>query len=167
MKIRTAQWSELEDHQVAKFESGLVNLLREQFQQCTAEGTPLSVAMMDVDHFKRINDSFSHAVGDEVLRQLSRLFLDNKRSTDAVGRYGGEEFLLIMPNTTAEMAAVLVERLRKAIQNAPWHSVAPTLQVTLSIGVADNVGQINYEKMVAAADGKLYEAKRSRNAVEF
>ena len=143
------------------------DLLREQFQKCMVEGTPLSVAMIDVDHFKRINDSFSHSVGDEVLRQMGHLLTSNKRNTDLVGRYGGEEFLLVMPNTSIEIAAIIIDRLRKNVQNAPWHNIVHTLQVTLSIGAADNLEQTNYEKMVAAADGKLYEAKRYRNAIEF
>lgn len=142
-------------------------LLQEQFQKCAAEGTALSVAMIDVDHFKRINDTFSHAVGDEVLRRLGRLLLSNKRATDAVGRYGGEEFVLMMPNTSIRLAGVIIDQLRRAVQNAPWRHIVPTLQVTLSIGAADNVGKSNYEKMVSAADSKLYEAKHQRNAVEF
>ena len=143
------------------------DLMQEQFQKCAAEGTTFCVAMIDVDHFKRINDSFSHAVGDEVLRRLGTIFQNVKRSVDAVGRYGGEEFVLMMPNTSIEMAGVFVDHLRKAVQDAPWHSVAPSLQVTLSIGAADNQGKDNYEKIVAAADYKLYEAKHHRNAVKF
>lgn len=143
------------------------NLMQEQFQKCAAEDTTFCVAMIDVDHFKRINDSFSHAVGDEVLRRLGTILQNTKRDADAVGRYGGEEFVLMMPNTSIEMAGVFIDHLRKTVQDAPWHLIAPSLHVTLSIGAADNKDRDNYEKIVAAADFKLYEAKRHRNAVEF
>lgn len=142
-------------------------LMQEQFQKCAAEGTTFCVAMIDVDHFKRINDSCSHAVGDEVLRRLGAIFQNTKRGADAVGRYGGEEFILMMPNTSIEMAGVFIDHLRKTVQDALWHLVAPSLQVTLSIGAADNQAKNNYEKIVAAADHKLYKAKRHRNMVEF
>jgi len=149
--------------------SGLYNrrhiehLLEEAFEQHEQGVKSLAVAMIDIDHFKRVNDSFSHPVGDEVIRRVARLLRELSRETDAVGRYGGEEFLLLLPETTLEQAANIIERLRRAVEIYPWSQVAPGLRVTLSVGAAVNANVPNYEKLVAAADAKLYQAKRNRN----
>ncbi len=140
--------------------------LQEEFLRARRFGHALSVALLDIDNFKRVNDTFSHAVGDEVLRTVAGLFRAALRETDLVARYGGEEFVLLLPETAAQDAVTVCDKLRRRVEAYPWSTVAPGLEVTLSIGVSDELCVPTYEKLVALTDGKLYEAKRSgRNQV--
>lgn len=142
--------------------------LEQEFKRAKRYGNPLSVVMCDIDHFKRINDKFSHQVGDEVLKTLGRIFKAYSRSVDTVARFGGEEFVLLLPETPKEKAAVLCEKLRAAVEHYPWSEIHPELKVTISFGVSDNVRLGHYEKMLAEADEKLYEAKNAgRNRVVY
>jgi diguanylate cyclase (GGDEF)-like protein len=126
---------------------------------------PLSMALVDLDHFKLVNDRFSYAVGDEVLLRFTAILRENARGSDVVVRYGGEEFLLVMPQTTLEQALVLCERLRSAVESYAWSEVQPTLRLTTSIGVADN-HQRDLRGVTAAMDAALHSAKRDgRNRV--
>jgi diguanylate cyclase (GGDEF)-like protein len=125
---------------------------------------PLSVIMLDVDHFKAINDAHGHAAGDEVLCSMARILRDNTREHDEVARYGGEEFSILLPMTTAPAASTIAERLRKAIEVYPW----PFHRVTASLGVASLVGPSNRRGSVLLeqADGALYHSKnQGRNRV--
>ncbi len=129
-------------------------------------GQPLSMAMADLDHFKRVNDDHSYSVGDEVLRRFSQLMTDNARGADVITRYGGEEFLLVMPQTSLEQAAVVCERLRREVEGHPWHEVVEGLRITVSIGVADSARHEGLVTLVGSADQALHEAKRAgRNCV--
>ena len=129
-------------------------------------GQPLAMAMADLDHFKRVNDDNSYSVGDEVLRRFSAIMSENARGADVITRYGGEEFLLVMPQTSLDQARVLCERLRAEVERYPWHDVAHGLVLTVSIGVADTVRHDGLVTLVAAADSALHDAKRSgRNRV--
>lgn len=122
---------------------------------------PLSVALLDIDNFKAINDTFSHATGDDVLRLLAQ-FLDNtRRETDFVARYGGEEFALVFPQTDLDGALIACERLRAKVERFEWHTVHPDLRVTVSIGLSDDPLAPNHEKLLALADEQLYAAKRT------
>jgi diguanylate cyclase (GGDEF)-like protein len=142
--------------------------LEQEFKRAKRYGNALSVVMCDIDHFKKINDTFSHQVGDEVLRTLGRIFKAYSRSVDTVARFGGEEFVLVLPETPKEKAAVLCEKLRTAVEHYTWSEIHPQLRVTISFGISDNVRLGNYEKMLAEADEKLYEAKNSgRNRVVY
>jgi diguanylate cyclase len=124
------------------------------------------VAMCDIDHFKAVNDRFSHAVGDEVLRQLSRIFQESARASDIIVRFGGEEFLLVLPDTEVAGAVVLTERVRKRVAEHDWDAFAPGLRVTLSIGVAQLGESGDAGRLIAAADERLYAAKQAgRNRV--
>ena len=134
--------------------------LREEFVRARRFGHPLSVALCDIDNFKSINDTFSHATGDEVLRVVAKL-LEGLRETDTAARYGGEEFLLLFPETAAPGAYTACDELRQRVAAYPWEAVAPGLGVTLSIGLSDDTGVPDHEKLVALADAKLYEAKHS------
>ena len=139
--------------------------------------TPLSVALLDIDHFKSVNDTFSHGVGDEVLRVLARLLRKHTRSVDVVARHGGEEFALLFPETDAEGARAACETVRHAVQTHPWASLHPKLNVTVSVGVASlaglseararpHEGHGEYETLLSLVDKKLYEAKQGgRNRV--
>ncbi|HEX2094210.1 MAG TPA: tetratricopeptide repeat protein [Longimicrobiaceae bacterium] len=137
-----------------------------EFERSRRFGRDLSVAMADLDRFKEINDRFSHAVGDEVLRRLGRIFRGGCRGVDAVGRYGGEEFVLVLVESSTEEAAAACERVREAVERYDWTSVYPELSVTLSIGVCGDPALGSYTELLACADARLYEAKRSgRNRV--
>ncbi len=129
-------------------------------------GRPLSVVLADVDHFKLINDTHSHAVGDAVLERLSRLLESHCRETDMVARYGGEEFLICLPATDADRAAVIGEAIRAAVASLDCSDLAPALAVTLSIGVAASGRGRDRAALLGAADANLYRAKRGgRNRV--
>lgn len=142
--------------------------LEQEFKRAKRYGNPLSVVICDIDHFKKINDAFSHQVGDEVLKTLGRIFRAYSRSVDTVARFGGEEFVLVLPETPKEKAAVLCEKLRAAVEHYPWSEIHPELKVTISFGISDNVRLGHYEKMLAEADERLYEAKNAgRNRVVY
>ena len=129
---------------------------------------PLTFAVGDIDYFKRINDKFSHAVGDEVLRRVAALLRSTMRESDVVARYGGEEFVLALPNTSASQAAVACNKLRHAIEAHPWHEIHPDLRVTMSLGLCDRLGLGGPEQMIGAADTQLYRSKEEgRNRVSW
>lgn len=141
--------------------------LAEAFALSVRQSQPLSVMICDVDDFKRINDTFSHAVGDEVLRVIAGILRQNVRQSDVVARFGGEEFVVLFPCATLEQAVAASEKLCRRIMAHPWYTVHPRLSVTLSAGVAAADGQPNHERLLSAADRKLYEAKRQgKNRVE-
>ena len=138
-------------------------------QECSrAERTksPLSVALMDLDHFKVVNDTHGHAVGDDVLRKFAETVQAMMRETDVFGRYGGEEFLLILTATDPDGAMPALERIRAGLAAVEWPALAPGLAQTISIGVAgfrkdDTIGEV-----LNRADTALYEAKRTgRNRI--
>ena len=140
--------------------------LEQEFARARRFARPLSVAMVDLDHFKAINDRYSHLVGDEVLKLVALIFQRSLRQIDLVARFGGEEFVLVLPETPVESAVVLCEKIRAAVEGHPWHDINPSLQVTLSIGVAGDMSLSNHEKLLALADARLYEAKLAgRNRV--
>ena len=131
------------------------------YEQAVRYNRAFCVMVGDLDHFKVINDNFSHAVGDEVLRRVSLVLRKNARGTDVVARYGGEEFVIAFVESTAEQAAVRCEVLRNAIEQHPWHEIHPDLRVTMSMGLCDDIKRGSVEKMLAVADERLYVAKRS------
>ncbi|HEY3578445.1 MAG TPA: diguanylate cyclase [Gaiellaceae bacterium] len=122
--------------------------------------TPLSVVLADIDAFKDVNDVHGHAVGDEVLRAFADVLRETLRDSDVAGRWGGEEFLLLLPGADEEGAAQLADRVRVGLASRSIPSV-PDLRVTASFGVAEYAGETNTEQLVAAADGALYRAKRA------
>lgn len=127
---------------------------------------PSSLAVLDLDHFKWINDRFGHDVGDRVLVRVASLLCDVLRASDIVVRSGGEEFLVLMPMTDEPAAAAGCERIRDAIRDEPWDRIAGDLTVTTSVGVASTRDPNNLEALVKLADERLYEAKHSgRNCV--
>jgi diguanylate cyclase (GGDEF)-like protein len=130
-----------------------------QIARGNRRGSPLTVALLDLDHFKRINDLFGHAVGDEALRHVADVMSRNIRGGDVLGRYGGEEFLLIMPDTAADSAAVLCNRLRDAVRASRPDGLGVDRPVTLSGGLADlRIGE-QREDLIQRADVALYQAK--------
>ncbi len=121
---------------------------------------PLSVMICDLDDFKRVNDTFSHAVGDEVLRAVAGILRQHVRQSDVVARFGGEEFVVLFPATTLEQAAAAGEKICTLVRSFAWDALHPGLRVTLSAGVAQAGAHPTHETLLAEADGKLYEAKR-------
>ncbi len=129
-------------------------------------GQPLTVMICDVDHFKRVNDQCSHGVGDAVLAQLGRLLRATMRDSDIVARYGGDEFVVVFPQTGLAQATALCERIREQIAEFDWGAVHPHVTVTLSIGLDGDLGRGGIDAMLVAADARLYEAKaKGRNRV--
>jgi diguanylate cyclase len=133
-------------------------------------GTPCSVAMIDIDWFKRINDGYGHPAGDEVLRTVAITVFANIRANDRFGRYGGEEFLLVLPDTARDEAAQIVERLRVMIAELDWNALAIDMAVTISAGLASLAPDDCPDAILARADRALYAAKaggRNRIAADL
>lgn len=120
---------------------------------------PYSIALIDIDHFKRINDRHSHLIGDEVLKQVATIVRDVCRQDDFAVRYGGEEFAVIFPRLSADKAIRACERLRMSVQAHDWQALSPGLAVSASIGVADNRVASSPDDVLSEADRRLYEAK--------
>jgi len=142
--------------------------LDKELQRCRRYGGQVSLVMCDLDHFKSVNDTHGHQVGDLVLQRVSQLIRDAARTIDVPARYGGEEFAVILPETDLEGATVFAERLRKAVAVTPVKFRDRELSVTLSIGLANYplCGAQNKNQLVNQADKALYEAKRAgRNQV--
>ena len=139
----------------------VINNLQKEVHRAERYKTPLSISMMDIDHFKNINDTFGHTVGDQVLLQLANLLREGVRESDMVGRYGGEEFLIVLPNTELRMAAELAARLCKSIREKDIEVVGK-VHITVSIGVAEyRHGEETWQKFLSRADMALYAAKNA------
>lgn len=138
-----------------------------ELTRCQRESQPLSLLVMDIDHFKRINDEHGHPAGDEVLRQVAQLLARRARSSDVVCRYGGEEYVALLPNMTAHKALVRAEEYRSLLQAMPIAFEGKELHVTLSIGIASfpKHGSTVHD-LIHVADAALYQAKQAgRNRV--
>jgi len=135
----------------------LVQLLPKYFSHSVRHSTPLSVLVLDIDHFKHINDNYGHSKGDDVLRKFGQLITANFRSEDLVARYGGEEFVVIMANSNHDDAIEKAELLRTHIES----HLIEGLKVTISIGVACADSHSNFEHMFNQADTALYHAKEN------
>jgi len=142
--------------------------LHEEFDRYRRVGTVASLLLFDIDHFKRVNDTHGHPAGDEVIRQVARLTKHSARATDICGRYGGEEFAVLLINTSAEQALVFSERLRLAIAEARIDTDAGTLSVTISLGISELSSEIkDSAQWIALSDQALYRAKQAgRNRTE-
>lgn len=142
--------------------------LARSFRSSKRYGHALSVVLCDIDNFKAINDRFSHQTGDAVLQAIGRLLARHSRKSDLIARYGGEEFALLLSGTPGDQAFVACEKIRRVIADHPWATVQPGLVVTLSMGIADDLGPDSHAHLVAQADKRLYQAKRGgKNQVVF
>lgn len=138
--------------------------LKIEVNRMKRQNTPLSVIIMDIDMFKEINDSFGHLVGDKVIEQVAALLKTNTRTIDVIGRWGGEEFLIICPNTKLDEAKELAEKLRRCIESFSFDTVKTE---TASFGVSEFKSDDNITSFVNRADKALYKAKdNGRNRVE-
>jgi len=143
----------------------IINLLGQEINRSGRYGNRFSVFMMDIDHFKRINDRYGHQFGDQVLKDIGMLVKNNLRKADIAGRYGGEEFLIIMPETDINSAFLLGERLRRGIEKHQWG--IDQLKVTISGGIVEYDGKLDYKGILRKADRLLYSAKeKGRNRIE-
>ncbi|MDE2406434.1 MAG: diguanylate cyclase [Xanthomonadaceae bacterium] len=140
--------------------------LESDFNLAATTGAPLSFALIDIDHFKRINDSYSHAAGDRALIEIARLMQQELGSHGKLARWGGEEFAALFPGEPLAAARQYCERLRRTVEAMDCSAFAPALRMTISVGVAERTGLAHYERMVSRADSLLYEAKHAgRNRV--
>ena len=146
---------------------GLNELGRRELERAARYGSSLSAMMLDIDHFKDVNDSFSHAAGDQVLQFLGKLFLKSLRTSDIVSRYGGEEFLILLPETKLSSAAWVAERLRKLVSANPIPTSEGNICITVSLGVATMSHETEeLADLVKKVDAALYQAKQSgRNRI--
>lgn len=148
---------------------GITVSLLDAMAQAERYNTPLSVAMGDLDHFKRINDQHGHESGDKVLVQTASVLSEALRMPDKVGRYGGEEFLVVFPHTTLAQARKIAERMRSAVQKSEFEVSGARPAVTISLGVTQFQKGEDLEQFLSRVDKALYEAKsggRNRVAVQ-
>lgn len=149
--------------------SAILEILRREMARSSREMTPLSIIMIDVDHFKLINDRYGHLGGDAILRQVALRLLSSVRPYDSCGRYGGEEFLLVIPGCPRETALAVGERLRASFEHDPFTTDGGSCKVTISLGVAtmDAPREAPMDALIREADEALYRAKGlGRNRVE-
>ncbi len=145
----------------------LDKLLNEEIQRCQRNSRSLTVLLLDIDYFKKINDEFGHLAGDSVLRGLASAFTKRLRPSDKLGRYGGEEFCAILPETSLQGAMTFADGLRALAESCVFAADGKQIKVTISIGIAEWNTSMQAMDMYRAADEKLYSAKRNgRNRVE-
>ena len=143
----------------------LTSCLDEEMRKCYENGKPLTVCIIDIDHFKQINDVYGHLRGDKVLIELARFLKESISENDILGRYGGEEFLVIFKNQDLPDALKTAEKFRKALPEQSWENVRP---ITISCGMSEYTKGISYSDFVGSADKYLYEAKETgRNKIAY
>lgn len=143
-------------------------LFTHEIERARRARTPLSACIVDLDHFKKVNDTYGHGAGDEVLRRTAILLKDKLRSMDIVGRLGGEEFIILLPETTIEQAAMIGNRLLSALSSIDIKTNAAIIQVTATIGIAQLLpNDPDFNAIIQRADEALYRGKETgRNRVE-
>ncbi len=144
----------------------LFEALEQEVNRCMRFQKSFSVCIMDIDHFKDVNDNHGHQAGDEILREIARKISRNIRNIDCFGRYGGEEFLVILPHTPLEGAIIKAERIRKRVESLVFPDISPDFRVTVSIGATEHRPGEDIDETLARADRCLYMAKDAgRNRV--
>jgi diguanylate cyclase len=163
---RIEELAELDDLTGSFNRRCIMRMLDDGIVQAHRTRSPFSIALIDLDWFKRINDAYGHPIGDEVLRTFAITVFANIRSNDRFGRYGGEEFLLVLPDTQDDVAAQILDRLRAIIAELDWSAFSTGMRVTISAGVATLKPDENPDTFLARADSALYAAKaRGRNRI--
>ena len=167
---KSKAYSKLEEEATVDEKTGLANYrvfykkLREEWERSERYNLPLSIVMLDLDDFKRVNDSLGHPAGDRVLREFAVLLSGGARGTDLPARYGGEEFAMILPHTDRDSAQRVAERIRVAVADFSFLEPDHPLRVTVSAGAATFAPAVpiaSAEQLVAAADRALYAAKKA------
>ena len=163
---RIEELAELDELTGASNRRSIMRMLEEAIAGARRTGSPCSIALIDLDWFKRINDAYGHPTGDEVLRTFSITMFANVRNVDRFGRYGGEEFLLVLPDMDTERAMRALDRLRVIIADLDWSAFSPGMKVTMSAGVATLNPNETSDLFLARADSALYAAKaQGRNRI--
>ena len=145
----------------------LMDLIDSEKSRSVRTGSVFSLVMLDIDKFKKINDAYGHQTGDQVLKTFAAIIRSILRKTDFCGRYGGEEFLIVLTQTDIQAAKVFAERIRNCVENSFFPCLVPDSRVTVSIGLTDYRVQEDIEKTISRADELLYKAKNGgRNRVE-
>lgn len=144
----------------------IFEMLSQEVNRFSRAQGPFSVCMLDIDHFKDVNDLYGHQAGDDILRDIACKVSGNLRSIDGFGRYGGEEFLVVLPQTTLEGAIIKAQRICLQVKSLRFPAISEDLVVTVSIGVAEYYKSEDIDETLARADRCLYEAKhQGRNCV--
>lgn len=142
------------------------SIITSEVLRAKRQGLNLSVALIDIDHFKKVNDTYGHFTGDNVIKALARLLQQRLRKTDIVGRYGGEEFVVIMPDTEGRNAFIVIDSIRSLFAKMLHYSVERSFKITFSAGVAEFSSELDGDKLIEQADIALYKAKNAgRNRV--
>jgi diguanylate cyclase (GGDEF)-like protein len=163
---RIEELAELDELTGASNRRCIMRMLDEEIGRSRRSGTPCSISLIDLDWFKRINDAYGHPTGDEVLRTFAITVFANIRPIDRFGRYGGEEFLLVLPDASQDGARRMLDRLCAIIAGLDWSAFSPGMRVTISAGVATLRADENPDAFLARADRALYTAKaEGRNRI--
>lgn len=141
--------------------------LETEFKRCLRSKNPSCLVMLDIDHFKKVNDTYGHVVGDQVIRHLADVIRQQARETDVAGRYGGEEFAVLLPDTSLENAQVFGERLRKTVEASSLKYNDINVKYTISMGISEVAQTVDsYEAWIECSDSALYQSKEAgRNCV--
>jgi diguanylate cyclase (GGDEF)-like protein len=144
---------------------GFFEVCQREFERAVRFNRPLAVIMLDLDGFKSVNDTYGHAAGDQALRVLAQRLFTSIREHDYLGRYGGDEFTILLPESDLETASVIAERMRRSL-NKPFSLIGSgsepvTLAMTASLGVADRLGEADFQQLIDRADRAAYTAKRA------
>ena len=151
----------------------VIEKLDSELNRSVRHGSPMSLLMLDVDHFKSVNDTFGHAAGDQVLQAIGQLLRESCRVYDVPGRYGGEEFCIVLPETKLRNTNVVAERIRSRLETTELAAGSAAIRVTVSIGIAgidssQDVNEVSPSALLDRADRALYTAKhRGRNRIEL
>ncbi len=144
----------------------ILDKLNSEFQRAKRLNNNLSVIMCDIDYFKKINDSYGHIIGDKILENIGEILKTNLRLYDSAGRYGGEEFLLILPDTDTNTAYKVADRIKKYLENNHLKVGKFSIPVTMSFGISSSSGKKSISELIDNADKQLYKAKRAgRNRI--
>ncbi len=156
----------VEDALTGLYNRFYMRAVEKEFYNARRYGYPFSVIMFDIDHFKKVNDTYGHLIGDFVLKGIARIIKKNTRKGDFAIRYGGEELLLVTPFTDKKAAYECAEKIRAQIEKKTFHSNGIPVQVTVSAGIGELEGEESLAELIEKADEKLYQAKESgRNRV--
>jgi diguanylate cyclase (GGDEF)-like protein len=158
---RVRQLSMIDDFTGLFSKNYVVRRLAEEMQRAQRRDAVMSVTMLDLDDFKICNDTFGHQFGDEVLKRVSATMKANIRLYDSVGRYGGEEFLIVQPEAAESDALIMIDRLKEKVAEERFYGEGQELRVTFSAGIAEWDRRISAEELIRAADCALYAAKRA------
>jgi diguanylate cyclase (GGDEF)-like protein len=163
---RIEELAELDELTGSNNRRSIMRFLDEEITRARKDDKPFAIALIDLDWFKRINDAHGHPTGDEVLRTFAITIFANIRPADRFGRYGGEEFLLVLPDTPGDEAARILDRLRMIVADLDWSAFSPGMGVTISAGVAGFRDNDSADTFLARADSALYSAKaEGRNRI--